>query len=246
MLYAILKPIVVLLMRLLFRLEGRGMEHVPARGPVLLVANHSSVLDPPLVGGMAPRPVSYLAKAELFGVPLLGRLIHALNARPVRREGADAGALRTALRALAGGAALLVFPEGTRGDEGVLREPKAGAGMLAVLSGAPVVPVYISGSGRAWPRGQRLLRPHKIVVTFGPPLALEASGEMPRKERYAAASHAMMAAIGRVKDTAVGTDSPGRVPWQAIQAVGGAGMTAQGPTQKSDGRNGRYGEGRAG
>ena len=246
MLYAILKPIAYALMRLLFRLEGRGLEHVPARGPVLLVANHSSLLDPPLVGGVAPRPVAFLAKAELFGVPLFGRLIHALNARPVRREGADASALRTALRTLSGGAALLVFPEGTRGDEGALREAKAGAGMLAVLSGAPVVPVYISGSGRAWPRGQRLPQRGKIVVTFGPPLRFETDAETPRKERYTAASHAMMAAIGRVKDTAVGTDSPARVPWQATGAVGGAGVVAQSPTQKSDGRNGRYGEGRAG
>ena len=63
-----------------------------------------------------------------------------------------------------------MFPEGTRGPEGVLRAGKAGAGMLAVLSGAAVVPVYVRGSGRAWPRGQRLPRPTKVTVTFGPPL----------------------------------------------------------------------------
>jgi 1-acyl-sn-glycerol-3-phosphate acyltransferase len=246
MLYAVLKPLVWVVARLLFRVEGRGVEHVPARGQVLLVANHSSLLDPPLVGSVAPRPIAYLAKAELFSVPLFGRLIHALNARPVRREGTDANALRTALRTLASGSALLVFPEGTRGDEGVLREPKAGAGMLAVLSGAPVVPVYVSGSGRAWPRGQRLPHPGKITVTFGPPLTFEADAETSRKERYTAASLAMMTAIGRLKDTAMGTDSPARVPWQAIRAGGGAGVVAQSPTQKSDGRNGRYGEGRAG
>src|SRR5207247_2649373 len=98
--------------------EGRGMQHVPPSGPVLLIANHSSVLDPPFVGGVAPRQLTFLAKAELFAVPGFGRLIHALNARPVRREGADATALRVALRALERNGALLVFPEGTRGAEG--------------------------------------------------------------------------------------------------------------------------------
>src|SRR5262249_60035432 len=119
-------------------------------------ANRAGGRAPPFVGGVAPRQLSFLAKAELFDVPGLGRLIRALNARPVRREGADAGALRAALRVLEGGSALLVFPEGTRGPEGTLREPKPGAALLAVLSGAPVVPVFVRGSGRACPRGRSL------------------------------------------------------------------------------------------
>jgi 1-acyl-sn-glycerol-3-phosphate acyltransferase len=199
-LYAVLKPLALAVMRLLFRLEGRGTHHVPARGPVLLVANHSSFLDPPLVGGVAPRQLSFMAKAELFRVPLLGALIGRLNARPVRREGADAGALRTALRILQDGGVLLMFPEGTRGAEGVLREPKPGAAMLAVLSGAPVVPVFITGSGRAWPRGQALPKPAKVVVTFGAPMVFERRGPDGRKMDYAAVSRRMMAAIGRVAE----------------------------------------------
>ncbi len=201
MLYAIVKPLVVVLMRLLFRLEGRGMAHVPATGPVLLVANHSSLLDPPLVGGMTPRPVSFMAKAELFRVPLLGALISRLNARPVRREGADTGALRTSLRVLQDGGALLVFPEGTRGPEGTLRAPKPGVGMLAVLSGAQVVPVLVQGSGRAWPRGQRLPRPARVTVTFGPARVFARRDAEGRKTDYEAVSREMMAAIARLRDT---------------------------------------------
>src|ERR1043166_9166086 len=103
MLYAICKPLAVAIMKLLFRLEARGTEHVPARGPVLLVANHSSVLDPPLVGGMTPRRLTFLAKAELFRVPGIGAFLRRLGAQPLRREGADPSALRVAQRVLQDG-----------------------------------------------------------------------------------------------------------------------------------------------
>src|SRR5206468_8901071 len=98
--YACVKPVVAVLMRLFFRVEVKNPEHVPLAGAVLLVANHSSLLDPPLVGGVLPRQLSFLAKAELFRIPLFGPLIRRLNARPVRREGPDPGALRMALRVL--------------------------------------------------------------------------------------------------------------------------------------------------
>jgi len=207
MLYAILKPLVVVVMRLFFGLRSRGVEHIPREGPVLFVANHASVLDPPLIGGASPRKVGFLAKAELFEIPVFGGLIRRLGAQPLRREGADAGALRTALRVLKNGGALLVFPEGTRGEEGVLRPAKAGAGMLAVLGAARVVPVYVSGSGRAWPRGRRFPRPARVTVTFGPPLPVVAGGSANRKDDYEAVSRAMMAAIAGLRDSASSTDS---------------------------------------
>jgi len=198
--YAVMRGLAMALMRALFRLEARGTEHVPSRGPVLLVSNHSSVLDPPLVGGVCPRQLTFLAKAELFAVPGFGRLIHALNARPVRREGADAAALRVALRALEQGGALLVFPEGTRGPEGRLREPKPGAALLAVLSGARVVPVFVRGSGRAWPRGRRFPRPAKVRVAFGPPLRFPRPAGGDKKEYYDTVSRDMMAAIAQLSN----------------------------------------------
>lgn len=204
MLYAILKPITVVLLRLLCRVEARGTHHVPTSGPALLVANHSSHLDSPVIGGAVPRRVTFMAKAELFEIPLFGRVIRGLNARPVRREGGDAAALRTALHALEQGAVLLVFPEGTRGPEGALREPKPGAAMLAALSRAPVVPVYVAGSGRAWPRDKRLPRPAKVVVSFGPPLTFARPEGAERKRQYEAIGRDMMAAIARVRDGGAG------------------------------------------
>ncbi len=202
MLYRALKPLVLALMRLLFRLEAVHPERVPASGPILLVANHSSVLDPPLVGGVCPRQLAFLAKAELFRIPLLGRFIHALGARPIRREGADPAALRTALRLLEGEGALLIFPEGTRAErEGVLRPAKAGAGMLAVMSGAALVPVYVSGSGHAWPKGHRFPRRSKVRVAFGEPRRFSVGPGGDRKRLYDTASREMMAAIASLRDS---------------------------------------------
>jgi 1-acyl-sn-glycerol-3-phosphate acyltransferase len=204
MFYAVCKMIAVALMRILFRLESRGTEHIPCEGPVLIVANHSSVLDPPIVGGACPRQLTFLAKAELFRIPGLGRLIRRLGAQPLRREGADPSALRTAQRVLAEGKAILVFPEGTRGEEGDLREAKPGAALLAVQSGAAVVPAYVQGTGRAWPRGRHLPRPVKVMVTFGAPLRFERAVGGERKAQYEAASRRMMAAIAELRNRAVG------------------------------------------
>jgi len=230
MLYAIMKFLAVVVMRVLFRLRRWGIEHVPRTGSLLLVANHSSFLDPPIVGGSTPRPVSFMAKEELFRIPLFGGLIRRLNARPVRRDGGDPAALRTALRVLEDGGALLVFPEGTRGPEGELRQGKAGAGMLAVLSGAAVVPVYISGSGQAWPRGRKLPRPVRVTVWFGKPMSFARQSGGSRKEAYEAASQAMMAAIGRLKERS--------------QEVGeaGAGGAVLPSSKYIYGRSGQHGE----
>jgi 1-acyl-sn-glycerol-3-phosphate acyltransferase len=211
MLYAVLKPIAVALMRLFFRLEVVSPGLMPATGPVLIVSNHVSVLDPPFVGAAAPRPLFFMAKEELFRIPLFGRLIRALNARPVRRDGSDTRALKAALAQLEEGRALLVFPEGTRGEEGQpLREGKAGVGMLAVLSGAPVVPVYVSGTGAALPRGRSVPRPARVRVTFGPPLHFKRdgrggkrAGDDGRKEAYREAAQEMMRAIGQLRDQQV-------------------------------------------
>jgi len=243
MLYAFLKPFVALVMRLYFRLEAHGVEHVPPSGPVLLVSNHSSVLDPPVIGAVTPRQMSFLAKAELFRIPLFGGMIRRLNASPLRREGADASALRAVLRILGEQRMLLAFPEGTRGVEGVLRTPKAGVGMLAVLSGAVVVPVYLSGTGRAWPKGRRLPRPAKITVRFGPALTFGRRETGERKDHYEAVSRAMMAAIAELRDQAVGTVS-GPGPAESYQAVGGTGCAeARSPLKYIQGRNGQHGNG---
>jgi 1-acyl-sn-glycerol-3-phosphate acyltransferase len=199
-LYTFLKPIAVFLMRAWFGLRVRGAEHVPASGPALIVSNHQSILDPPVIGGAARRQIYFLAKAELFRIPMFGSLIRALHARPVRREGSDPGALRTAAQLLGEGKALLVFPEGTRSLNGRLGEGKPGVGMLAVTSGAPVVPVYVSGTLEALPKGSAWPRRSQVSVSFGPALHFKPRNGAGRKERYREAALEMMRGIAELKE----------------------------------------------
>lgn len=210
MLYQILKPPVVFLMRTWFGLRVSGAEHIPPSGPALIVSNHQSILDPPVIGGAARRQIYFLAKAELFRIPLFGWLIRALHARPVRREGPDPRALRTAALLLEEGKALLVFPEGTRSLDGRLGEGKAGVGMLAVTSGAPVVPAYVSGTLEALPKGAAWPRRSQVSVSFGPALHFKASIGSGRKERYRDAAEEMMRGIAQLREQEAKTHSAPR------------------------------------
>lgn len=196
MLYTVLRNLSLWLLRVVFRFRAVGLENVPAEGPVLLAANHLSFLDPPVVGAAVGRPLHFMAKAELFHIPLVGTLIRKLNAHPVDRSGSDAAALRMALGLLRDRHALLVFPEGTRSTEQGLGPGKAGVGMLAAVAEAPVVPVYIEGTGRALPRGAAFPRPTRITVAYGSPLRFEKGRG---KARYQAISDEIMAAISRLK-----------------------------------------------
>ena len=144
--------------RFLFRGSTYGLEHVPMEGPLVVASNHGSHLDPPLLGHALGRPVAFMAKAELFAVPLLGSVIRACGAYPVRRGASDREAIRTATAKLEEGWATGVFLDGTRQANGRVNNPLPGAALLAARSGAPLLPVAIVnshralGSGRIWPR----------------------------------------------------------------------------------------------
>jgi cytidylate kinase len=143
-----------------------GTERIP-HGPCLIASNHRSYLDPPLVGTLHPGAIAFMAKEELFRIPLLGPLIGVLNALPVRRGQVDRRALRASLAALGHLMPLLIFPEGTRVRGGKLGRPRSGVAYLARRAQVPVVPVRIWGGG-LW---RSLLRLEPICVSFGPPLA---------------------------------------------------------------------------
>jgi 1-acyl-sn-glycerol-3-phosphate acyltransferase len=139
---------------------------------VLLIANHTSYADPPVIGTACPRPVNFMAKAELFEVPILSAFIRRTHAFPVRRGAADRGALRRGMRLLDNGEVLLIFPEGQRSQDGRLMEFEAGAAFLALAASAAVVPTAVVGADRVLPRGKPVLLPAKLRVSFGPPVDL--------------------------------------------------------------------------
>ena len=153
------------LMMTFWRLQVSGLEHVPERGAFIIASNHISFIDPPLVGWAAlpVRSLRYLAKRELFRIPLLGWFMRNVGVIPLDRGRADVGAVRTALEVLGRGRGLLVFPEGTRSKDGQPGRPRGGVGFLAGKSGAPVVPARVVNTDRFF-----IFR--QLTVRFGEPL----------------------------------------------------------------------------
>ncbi len=171
-LYRVSRAFLKVLFRLYNRWEVSGQEHVPASGGVLLFANHTSYADPPIVGAACPRPVNFMAKAELFHLPVLSGFISRTHAFPVQRGAADQQALRRAVRLLDSGEVFLIFPEGTRSHDGRLMDFELGTAFVALAAEAAVVPVAIDGADRLLPPGKPMLLPAKLRVRFGPPVDL--------------------------------------------------------------------------
>jgi 1-acyl-sn-glycerol-3-phosphate acyltransferase len=187
--------------KILFDFETRGLENLPTRGGVLAAANHASYLDPPLLGNATPRVMYYMARADLFAGKLSGPFIRAWGAFPIRRDMWSAGGLKEALRKLDEGKLVMYFPEGTRTYDGNLRRPMVGAGLLAYLAKAPVVPVYTDGTFEVLPRRAKAPRLAKITVSFGPPVDLRRHRAMsPSKETYAAVADEIMAGIAALRE----------------------------------------------
>lgn len=149
-----------------FRLRRNGIEQIPTDGPVILAANHRSNVDPLVVSALVRRPVYFAAKEEMFTNRLVGRLLSAVGAFPVRRGRGDRQMIETALAVLRRGGCLVIFPEGTRSRGESLGRPKRGLGEIALDSGAAVVPVAVAGTDgeAATSLGRRRVR-----VSAGPP-----------------------------------------------------------------------------
>ena len=166
-----------LVSRVLWGVKAYGSAHVPRDGPVLLAVSHSSVFDPILVGTSVPRWVRYLARDTLFGprgrVKPHGRFLRYVGAVAIRRDGGGArDTLRVSSELLRAGQIVLIFPEGTRSTDGGLQRFRRGVGMIARVTGCPVVPVSIEGAHGLWPKGRRIPRIFggPVRVTFGEPV----------------------------------------------------------------------------
>ncbi|MFC4777540.1 lysophospholipid acyltransferase family protein [Paenibacillus sp. GCM10023252] len=163
MLYRFCRFLLRVMYSVLFRLEARGREHIPAEGPVILCSNHISLLDPPTVGIKLSRKVQYMAKAELFNIPVFGSLIRGLGAFPVKRGGVSKDAIRSAITLLKEGGVMGIFPEGTRNSSS--DAGKKGAAMIAIRSNAVIIPVAIIGRYRPF---------SKMYILYGKPIDVTA------------------------------------------------------------------------
>lgn len=157
-----------------WRMRVYGGENVPKSGPVIVASNHVSYFDPPVLGTASPRRLSYMAKGQLFRIPVLGPAIAAVGAYPVDREGSATAAIKRSVEVLRAGGAIGIFPEGTRNLQGTT-EARGGVALLASLGKAPVVPACLVGTGEA----KRLAQ---FRVIFGKPLSLPADRKATREE----------------------------------------------------------------
>lgn len=169
----------------LYRLRFSGRQNIPASGGVLVVSNHQSHLDPPLVGIGCPRRMNYLARQTLF-TPLLGRLMRSVDAIPIDLDGFGLAGIKESLRRLKYGEMVVIFPEGTRSKDGEIAPFRAGFTTLAVRSKAAILPVAIDGAFYAWPRSRSYPRlTGSIRVHFGEPLSPSDYSTMSEEELLA-------------------------------------------------------------
>lgn len=175
-------------LRLHNNLKVCNLDRIPDARPFVVAVNHCSNLDPVVVGAVFPIRLRYLAKEELFqGSRIFAWLITRLGAIPVSREGAQraGGALRAFLSLLQSGESVLLFPEGSRSQDGKVKPLEGGVGLLALKTGAPVVPVYVSGTFEAMPIGSSKIGRQTISMTLGEALypSLLTEGLSPKEAR---------------------------------------------------------------
>ncbi len=205
--FTVLRAILLTLCRVLLRMRIEGLENVPTSGPLIVVANHLHNADPLLISIAFPRPVHYMAKKELFRVPVIGRIIRLGGAFPVDRGTADRSAIRTADLTLKQGIAVGMFPEGTRSKTRSLKFALPGAAMIAQLTGAPIVPVAITGSERLpfngsakqpTEPGKPTKRRRGIGIVVGTPFTIPSRTENGDKIDRNQATNRLMTEIARI------------------------------------------------
>jgi len=170
--------------RLYFRIEFEGAERVPAEGAMIVAPNHVSYFDPFWVSIPIKRPLRYMTWDRMTRLPLLGRLIQAYGAFPVKVEKGDRAALRQSLKHLLGGGGLMIFPEGGRTRTGRLMPFKPGVIRLALDTDAPIVPVTIIGGYRAYSPHHLFPRPYKVKIIYHDPIRLRAPDDGSLMKEY--------------------------------------------------------------
>lgn len=195
MIYFVARLVFCTFFKILFRAEIIGKDNLPAQGSVIVAANHMSNWDPPLLATFLPRPISYMAKEELFANPIFGAAIRKCHAFPVKRGAADRTAIKAAVSVLKLGKCLGLFPEGTRSRDGKMKKAEAGVALIASMTGAPILPAAIIGTDRIFSTEERF---PKVAVIYGEPMQF--TGDRKDKEQLADFSQSIMNEIAKLKD----------------------------------------------
>ena len=229
-LHSPLRPLGRALVRRRFAVRLHGVEHVPARGPVIFASNHIGVADGPLLAVFAPRPVHALTKVEMFH-GALGRFLRASGQIPLDRFHTDPAAVKAALRVLRDGHAIGIFPEGRRGG-GDLERFHRGAAYFGLVTGAPVVPVTMLGTRDPGAHTDSLPpRGGAVDVVFGTPHTLDHVPWPRTKEQVRRASvllrEHMLVHLDRAR-ASTGRDLPGPLPAAEVEPDPATGVTEQG------------------
>jgi len=195
--YYFARVIIRVLLKLLTRCQVKGRENIPSQGPLLIAANHLSLADPPLLGYSLNRKATFMAKEELFRPRVIGYLLSSFGAFPVHRGRLDRKAIRQAYQVLTDGLALVMFPEGTRSLNDRLQSALPGPALIAIRSGAPILPIGIIGTekirGVTW-----LLRRPQIMVNIGQPFYLPTVSSRLSKVELAELSNSIMEHIAEL------------------------------------------------
>jgi len=169
------RPVVAVFCRLMWRMEWCHTEYIPLTGGLIIAANHQTYIDPFWVCGRVPRPARFLAWNEAFNWPIVGFSLRLLGAWPLQLEGSDPAPIRRSLQWLSEGGAIMIFPEGGRGNpDGSMKKLKAGAVRMALDAGVPILPVTIRGGEQVWPNTFRLPRfRRRVEIIYHPPIQVE-------------------------------------------------------------------------
>ncbi|WP_462331672.1 lysophospholipid acyltransferase family protein [Schwartzia sp. (in: firmicutes)] len=193
--YHFLQIIFTWLFSRVFHAEIIGTENMPESGGVILAANHMSNWDPPFLATFLSRPVAYMAKKELFEIPVFSSAIRSCHAFPVKRGAADRGALKAAVNELKDGKCVGLFPEGTRSKDGKVHKAESGISLIAAMTKVPVVPAAIIGTNEIF--SSKCFFP-KLKIIYGKPMYFE--GTSKNKEELQIFSQKIMQEITKMKN----------------------------------------------
>ncbi|HBG27863.1 MAG: hypothetical protein A2Y10_09290 [Planctomycetes bacterium GWF2_41_51] len=180
--YALWRSACRVFCRVCFKPQAFNKQYVPETGGFLLLSNHQSFLDPMINANPLRRQCCFAARSTLFDISVFGRLVHSFNAIPIRRGQADLAAMKMFVEKLKDGYGLVLYPEGTRTEDGKIADMKPGFGLLARKANIPVVPSVIDGAYECWPRYKKVFSRGQIYVTYGQPIPAEKIAEMGDRE----------------------------------------------------------------